>query len=62
MAEFSDCANVIPRIASLIVRDHVRTLGESLKEFPKTRLTTLVESLSKEIPDEKLRVDFARNY
>ncbi len=56
--EFSERANVIPRIASLIVRDHVRALGESINEFPKTRLTTLLESLSKEIPDDKLKLDF----
>ena len=56
--EFSERANVIPRIASLIVRDHVRALGESMEKFPKMRLTTLLESLSKEIPDDKLKLDF----
>jgi soluble cytochrome b562 len=57
-AEFSDRANVISTIASLIVRDHVRALGESIEKFPKTRLTRLLESLSTEIPDDKLKADF----
>jgi hypothetical protein len=35
VAGFSKFANVIKNIASLIVRDHVRTLGESMEEFPQ---------------------------
>jgi hypothetical protein len=63
IAEFSKLANVIGSIAALIVRDHVRVLGESMEEFPQTRLTELLESLSGEISDpirdyifEKLQV------
>ena len=58
IAEFGDLTNVMGNIASLIVRDHVRALGESMEEFPKARLTKLVESLSKGISDEKLKADF----
>jgi len=58
VAEFSKFANVIENIASLIVRDHVRTLGESMEGFPQTRLAELLESLSNEISDNKLKGDF----
>jgi outer membrane murein-binding lipoprotein Lpp len=62
IAEFSELANVIESIASLIVRDHVRALGESMEQFPKTRLTKLLESLSKEISDDKLKADFRERF
>jgi prophage DNA circulation protein len=45
-------------MASMIVRDHVVALGESMEKFPKTKLTELVKGLSEEIGDEKLRVGF----
>src|SRR5215475_10006404 len=61
-AEFSKLTNVMGSIASLIVRDHVRTLGESMKEFPQTRLAELVESLSREISDAKLKADFRKRF
>src|SRR5215813_9332946 len=60
--EFSKLTNVMGSIASLIVRDHVRTLGESMKEFPQTRLAELVESLSREISDAKLKADFRKRF
>ena len=62
IAEFSELTNVIGSIASLIVRDHVRALGESMEEFPQTRLTELVESLSGQISDNKLKADFLRRF
>jgi len=62
IAEFSDLANVMGSIASLIVRDHVRAFGESMEEFPQTRLTKLLESLSKEISDDKLKADFCARF
>jgi hypothetical protein len=49
-------------IASLIVRDHVRALGESIEEFPQKRLTKLLDSLSKEISDDKLKADFCSRF
>ena len=60
--EFSKLTNVMGSIAYLIVRDHVRTLGESMKEFPQTRLAELVESLSREISDAKLKADFRKRF
>jgi hypothetical protein len=58
IAEFSKFANVIETIASLIVRDHVRAFGESMEKFPQRRLPELVESLSNETPNNKLKADF----
>jgi DNA repair exonuclease SbcCD ATPase subunit len=58
VAEFSRFANVIENVASLIIRDHVRTLGESMEEFPQKRLSELIESLSNEISHNKLKADF----
>jgi chromosome segregation ATPase len=58
VAEFSRFANVIENVASLIIRDHVRTLGESMEEFPQKRLPELLESLSNEISHNKLKADF----
>jgi hypothetical protein len=49
-------------IASLIVRSHVRALGESMEEFPQTRLTELLDSLSGQITDEKLKAEFRKRF
>ena len=45
-------------MASMIVRDHVVALGESMEKFPKTKLAELVKGLSEEIGNEKLRIGF----
>jgi hypothetical protein len=58
IAEFSKFANVIETVAFLIVRDHVRAFGESMEKFPQRRLPELLESLSNEIPNDKLEADF----
>jgi chromosome segregation ATPase len=62
IAEFGELTNVMGSIASLIVRDHVRALGESMEEFPQTRVTKLLESLSKEISDDELKADFCERF
>jgi DNA repair exonuclease SbcCD ATPase subunit len=62
IAHFSELTNVIGSIAALIVRDHVRALGESEKDFPQTRLTELVESLNRHITDDKLKADFRERF
>jgi chromosome segregation ATPase len=61
-AEFSKLTNIMGSIASLIVRDHVRGLGESMEEFPQTRLTDLLDSLSGQITDDKLKADFRKRF
>jgi hypothetical protein len=62
IAEFSRLTNVIGSISSLIVRDHVRALGESIAEFPRARLTDLLDSLCREISDDKLKSDFRERF
>jgi DNA repair exonuclease SbcCD ATPase subunit len=62
IAEFSELTNVMGSIASLIVRGHVRALGESIEEFPRTQFTKLLESLSKDISDDKLKADFCTRF
>jgi hypothetical protein len=56
--ELGGLTNVMASIASLIVRNHVKALGESMGKFPKTRLTELLDNLSQEILDEKLKTVF----
>jgi DNA repair exonuclease SbcCD ATPase subunit len=55
--EFTD---VERPIASLIVLHHVECLGESMEAFPQTRLTELLEAVSGEISDDKLRTAFCQ--
>jgi DNA repair exonuclease SbcCD ATPase subunit len=54
----SELAEVLGPFSLIIVRDHVRALGESMETFPTARVMELVEILSKEIADEKLKVRF----
>jgi hypothetical protein len=56
--ELTEVTGVMGPIASIIVRDHVLALGETMERFPKARLLDLLESLSKEILDENLKSDF----
>jgi hypothetical protein len=46
--------------ATMIVREHIAALGESMEEFPKSRLGELLEVLSKEIVNEPLRISFRK--
>jgi soluble cytochrome b562 len=47
-------------MASLVVRDQIAGLGESMHAFPRGRLKELVEMLSQEIFDETLKIRFRR--
>jgi len=62
IAAFSELANVMGSIATLIVRDHVRVLGESMEEFPQRRFTELLDSLGGQITDDKLKADFRERF
>jgi chromosome segregation ATPase len=62
IAEFSKFANVIETIASLIVRDHVKTLAESMEKFPPKRLPELLESLSNEISHNECETAFRERF
>jgi hypothetical protein len=44
----------------MIVRDHVKALGESIEKFPKKRVSELVKILSEEITDEKVKNSFRK--
>jgi hypothetical protein len=58
--ELAEVAGLMNPLAALIVREHVEGLGESMDQFPKPRLKELLESLVKEIPDEKRQNDFRK--
>ncbi|MGE5303585.1 MAG: hypothetical protein ACM3TN_09675 [Alphaproteobacteria bacterium] len=45
-------------MASLILRDHVKALGESMEKFPKARLAELFDNLSKEIANDAMKISF----
>jgi hypothetical protein len=44
--------------AAVIIRGHVAALGESVEQFPKSRVAELVEIVSQEITDENLKMGF----
>jgi hypothetical protein len=45
-------------LASLLVHQQAKALGESVEKFPRTRLPELLEGLVKEISDENRQIDF----
>lgn len=53
-----ELSEVFGPMGSVIVKDHVASLGESIEKFPKTRVTELVKILSEEITDENLKIGF----
>ena len=52
--------NVMGPIASIIVDDLVTEFGENKESFPQDRAVPFVETLSKEVADEKKRRDFKK--
>ena len=58
ITEFSEATNMIDTLASVIVQQQVKALGESVEAFPRTRLSELIECLVKDIEDEKRQIDF----
>ena len=48
-------------IAPIVMRDHIKALGESTEKFPKRRVAELIEMLSNEIAHTDLRFSF-RNW
>jgi chromosome segregation ATPase len=53
---------IIGPLAPMIIRDHVAALGESMEQFPKSRVAELLELLSKEIANEKMRIAFCEPF
>jgi chromosome segregation ATPase len=57
MNELARLANIIPPLASLMVQQQAKALGESVEQFPRTRLPELLECLAKEISDGDPKLD-----
>jgi chromosome segregation ATPase len=55
-----ELAEINGPLAPMIVRDHVKALGESIEKFPKKRVNELVKILSEEITDEKVKNSFRK--
>jgi hypothetical protein len=49
---------IIGPMAPLVVRDQVEAIGESLNNFPETRLNELIGLICKDIPDGKSKTKF----
>jgi len=53
-----ELTEVLGPIASMIIRDHVESCGESMGKFPKARVPELLQIISQEILDEDRKVRF----
>jgi len=53
-----ELTQTIGPMAPMIVRDHVNALGETMEKFPKARVGELLETVSAEILDEKVKTGF----
>ena len=58
ITELSEATNIIGQLASLIVHQQAKALGESVEKFPRARLPELLERLTQEISDENLQINF----
>jgi chromosome segregation ATPase len=56
--ELAQASNIMAKLALLIVHDHVKALGETVEQFPRTRLPELIEALAKDIADENVQTGF----
>jgi chromosome segregation ATPase len=54
----NELTQLIGPMASLIIRDHVEAIGESIEKFPQTRVTELLKIVSEEIPDKNRKNSF----
>ena len=53
-----ELTQTIGPMASMIVHDHVKALGETVENFPKARVNELLDTVSAEISDEKVKNGF----
>jgi chromosome segregation ATPase len=58
ISELVQVTNIMAPLASLLVHQQAKALGESVEKFPRTRLPELLEALAKEISDENRQIDF----
>jgi hypothetical protein len=45
-------------MSKIVLRDQIKSLGESSERFPHARVEVLLESVSREILDERMRAQF----
>ena len=62
ISELGHATNVIGPLASLMVHQQAKALGESVEKFPRARLPELLEALAKEISDENLQMYFLQHF
>ena len=55
--ELAGIANIIAPLASLMVRQQAKALGESVEKFPTNRLPQLLEGLAKEVSNGDPKLD-----
>jgi chromosome segregation ATPase len=55
--ELAQITNLIAPLASLIVHQQAKALGESVEKFPRKRLPELLEAIAKEISEENPQID-----
>jgi myosin heavy subunit len=53
-----ELTEVLGPMASVVVRDRIAALGESMEKFPKARVLELLETVGQEILDDSLKVSF----
>jgi chromosome segregation ATPase len=53
-----ELTQAIGPMASMILRDHVKAMGESVEKFPKARVAELLKIVSEEIPDKNVKNRF----
>ena len=53
-----ELTEVLGPMASMVIRDHVASFGESMEKFPKARVPELLKIISQEILDEDRKVRF----
>ena len=58
VSELAEFTNVMESLASLLVRRHVKHLGESIERFPLKRLPELFEVLATEVSGDNRQIDF----
>jgi chromosome segregation ATPase len=58
ISELAQVTNIMSPLASLIVHQQAKALGETVEKFPRTRLPELLEVLAEEISDENRQMDF----
>jgi hypothetical protein len=62
ISELAQATNIIAPLASLMVHQQTKALGESVEKFPRARLPELLEALAKEISDENLQMYFLQHF